>query len=115
MMDRAEPPSRPGVNTINDRTAVPSSSGSISRGDQIVVRLWKDSAGRIHRFPRTHDESSGADQVFGAPVELVKPTQGEHSAQARLAEQRRLACMRAHPSNRPQRYLREVLPQRDAG
>jgi hypothetical protein len=104
MMEQAKPPSCSGVNTIDDRKAIPS-PGRTTRSNRVVVGLGRDVADRSPVRRRGSGEPIEARQRFGAAVESE---QTERHALERLAEQRRLACMRVHPSN-GQRYLREVL------
>lgn len=111
MMERVKSLSRSGVSTIDERTAVPPNPDRITRSARVVVHLGQDAPGRMDLPPLEVDEPIGSDQVLCASAE---PAQAERPAQAQLAEQRRLACMRVHPSNGP-RYLREVLSQCDAG
>lgn len=110
MMEPAKPPNRSGVNINEDRTAVPPGPGKAIRSNRVVVGLRKDMTGHS-AVPSPED-----GELIGVREDASRSgesTQAENPAQERLAEQRRLACMRVHPSNG--RYLREVLPQRDAG
>lgn len=111
MMERAKLASCSGVNTIDDRMAVPPSPSGITRNDRVVVALGKDLVGQIHPPSPQGGRPIGTDQVLGASA---GSPQSERPAQVPTVEHRRLACMRVHPSN-GSRYLREVLSKRDAG